>query len=231
MSFWHAQSADLSLLFGPMPAQRLLLDSHLPAVANLLAHAMVDDPAYAYLMPDLATRHRGLADYFARSLRTYVPHRCTYLALDDNVACGTVTVRPPGGIHISTLTMIRRGLLPFAREHGVGAVRRLFALKDVYDGIEARLSQGQPHWYVHMMAVDPSKQGHGMGSALLASALAATADARGTAPLPVLLTTHNERNVAFYCRTGFEVIHEQDVSLDGAAPYRVWGMRRARRSD
>jgi GNAT superfamily N-acetyltransferase len=200
--------------------------SQVPATAAILADAMRDDPAYSYLMPDSVTRPRGLRDYFARSLRTYLPHRCAYSALDAGIASGTVTIRPPGGIHISTLTMMRRGLLPFALAHGAGAVRRLFALKEGYDRIEARLSGGRPHWYVHMMAVQPSRQGSGIGTALLAGALAATADAHGAARYPVLLTTHNERNVTFYRRAGFEVMDVQELSLDGAAAYPVWGMRR-----
>jgi GNAT superfamily N-acetyltransferase len=203
-----------------------LLDaSRVRAVAAILADAMDDDPAYRYLMPNGVTRNRGLSDYFARSLRTYLPHRCTYVALEGGGASGTVTLRPPGGIEISTLTMIRRGLLPFAVTRGMDAVRRLFALKEVYDRIEARLSGGRPHWYVHMMAIDPRQQGRGLGSALLADVLARTADVHGADP--VLLTTHKERNVVFYQRAGFEVIDRQDVVLDGVAPYPVWGMRRA----
>jgi GNAT superfamily N-acetyltransferase len=113
----------------------------------------------------------------------------------------------------------------------VAAVRRLFALKEAYDRLEARLSAGRPHWWVHMMAVEPSKHGRGMGTALLASTLAATADARGSISLPVLLTTHNERNVAFYRRAGVEVIDVQELALDGAVSYPVWGMRRPRASE
>jgi len=52
------------------------------------------------------------------------------------------------------------------------------------------------------------------------------ADARGNERHPVLLTTHNERNVEFYRRSGFEVIDVEQVTLEGAAPYPVWGMRR-----
>jgi GNAT superfamily N-acetyltransferase len=209
-----------------MGSSLTLLDDHrVRRAAAILADAMDDDPAYRYLMPNAVTRTRGLRDYFARSLRTYLPHRCTYVALEAGDASGTVTLRPPGGIDISTLTMIRRGLLPFAATRGIAAVRRLFALKDAYDRIEARLSGGRPHWYVHMMAIDPPRQGRGIGSALLTDVLAATADAHG-ARHPVLLTTHKERNVAFYRRAGFEVIDQQEVALDGAAPYPVWGMRR-----
>src|SRR5262245_57533673 len=100
-----------------MRSSTLLDTSHVPRVAAILADAMDDDPAYRYLMPDPASRPVGLRDYFARSMRTYLPHRCTYVGLDAGVASATVTVRPPGGIAISTLTMIRRGLLPFAATH------------------------------------------------------------------------------------------------------------------
>ena len=204
----------------------VLDDRRVHAVAAILADAMDDDPAYRYLMPNALTRADGLREYFARSLRTYLPHRCTYMALDAEGASGTVTIRPPGGLEISTWTMIRRGLLPFAITRGIAAVRRLFALKDAYDRIEARLSGGRPHWYVHMMAIDPRKQGRGVGSMLIANALATTADADDTR-YPVLLTTHKERNVAFYRRAGFEVIDRHELALDGAPPYSVWGMRRA----
>jgi GNAT superfamily N-acetyltransferase len=214
-----------------MHAATLLDEARVRPIAAILADAMDDDPAYRYLMPEAASRPSGLRDYFARSLRTYLPHACTYLAVDGAIASATVTLRPPGGIHISTLTMIRRGLLPFARAHGMIAVRRLFALKDAYDRLEARITGGGPHWWVHMMAVEPSRQGRGMGSALLTSALATAAGARGNERHPALLTTHNERNVAFYRRMGFEVVDVQQVALEGAVPYPVWGMRRARASD
>ena len=209
-----------------MDTPPLLDDSQVARVAAILAEAMDGDPAYRYLMPDSSSRPHGLRDYFARSLRTYLPHRCTYLGLDEGVADGTVTVRPPGGIDVSTLTMIRRGLLPFAFAHGTAAVRRLFALKEAYDRIEARLSGGKPHWYVHMMAVDPAKQGRGRGTALLASVLASIAETNGRSCHPVLLTTHNEQNVAFYRRAGFEIVDVEELSLTGARAYPVWGMRR-----
>jgi GNAT superfamily N-acetyltransferase len=207
-------------------ATEMLEDSLVPRVSTFLAEAMHDDPAYAYLMPDPIERGDGLRDYFARSLRTHLPYRCTYLAVDGGVASATVTVRPPEGIRISTLTMIRRGLLPFALAHGKTAIQRLFALKKTYDLLEARLSAGRPHWWVHMMAVEPSRQSRGIGIALLEGALAMTAGARGSERHPILLTTHKERNVVFYRRAGFEVVDVQQVALEGAPPYRVWGMRR-----
>jgi GNAT superfamily N-acetyltransferase len=202
-----------------------LAASHVAATAALLARAMDDDPAYRFLFPDEAVRTRGLADYFARSLRTHLPYACTYVLLERNAVTATVTVRPPEGFHVSTLTMIRRGLLPFALAHGGSSVRRLFALKDAYDGLEVDLSGGRPHRLVHMMAVDPSSQGQGHGSSLLESVLSMT-----SANCPALLTTHKERNVTFYLRAGFAVVRERELALPKAAPYPVWGMEKPARS-
>lgn len=200
------------------------------ATAALLAQAMDDDPAYAFLFPPGEDRPAGLVDFFAGNLRTHLPYRCTYVGVVGPTVVATVTMRPPEGISISWLTMIRRGVLPFAYAHGLQAVRRMLILKDAYDAIETRLARGERHWLVHMMAVDPARHGRGLGSQLLRFILDATVDARTTEGMPpALLTTHKKRNVVFYERAGFEVDDVRDLSLMGEAPYSVWSMRRGPR--
>jgi predicted N-acetyltransferase YhbS len=151
---------------------RDLEPADVPETAALLAHAMDDDPAYGFLFPAAARCH-GLTDLFARNLRTHLPYRCTSVLTEDGHIVGTVTLRPPGGIPISVLTMLRRGLIPFGAAHGLGAVRRLFALKRVYDDLEEAMVAGAPHWLVHMMAITPAKQGRGLGSRLVGAVLGA----------------------------------------------------------
>jgi GNAT superfamily N-acetyltransferase len=210
------------------PDVRLLEPRDVGATARLLAAAFHDDPAYGFLFPRSEARPAGLRDFFARNLRTHLPYRCTCVVLAGAAIAGTVTFRPPDGFSISVLTMVRRGLLPFALAHGLPSVRRLFAVKKAYDGIEARLSAGGRHWLVHMMAVDPAAQGGGLGSFLLRRVLEATVDAcAANGGPPAILTTHKERNVAFYERAGFEVAALEHVTLLGEPAYPVWCMRRA----
>jgi ribosomal protein S18 acetylase RimI-like enzyme len=196
---------------------------HVPRAAALLAAAMEVDAAYGYLFPEPGTRRSGLGELFAANLELHRAHRCSYVALDgaDRVV-GTVTMRPPGGVPISTATMIRYGLLPFAFRHGVKAVRRLFWLKETYDALDVDLAGARPHWYVHMMAIDPELQGRGLGRALLADVMRATV--LTTPGVPAVLTTHLSRNVTFYRRAGFETRWERTVAPPGAASYSVWGM-------
>jgi GNAT superfamily N-acetyltransferase len=216
---------------GPAMIVRALEPADVGATAALLAAAMADDPAYAFLFPRAHTnRGAGLQEFFAGNLRTHLPYRCTYVGVDGHRVVATVTMRPPEGFSISVLTMIRRGLLPFALAHGRRAVQRLFALKDAYDAIESRLARGDRHWLVHMMGVEPARQGRGLGSRLLESVLEATADSRiAVGAPPALLTTHQERNVIFYQRAGFEVDGVEEVALTGEPAYRVWRMRRPAR--
>lgn len=198
---------------------------HVPATADLVARAMDVDAAYRYLFTERTERYAGLVRLFDRNLRIHLSRRCTYVALDsqDRVV-GTATVRSPSFVPISTLTMLRRGLIPFAWRHGRDATRRLFWLKSTYDALEQELAGHAPHWYVHMMAVQPEQQGRGVGSELLARALSlAAGDDRNE---KMVLTTHIPKNVVFYERARFETAWERTIDPPGGTPYSVWGMTR-----
>lgn len=193
--------------------------------ARLLARAFEIDPAYRYLMPDGATRQAGLAEFFRRNQRVHLPYRCTYVARDERGAlAATVTLRPPGGIAIGALTMLRHGLLPFALRHGRHAVKRLLWLKHTYDALELHAARGAPHMHVHMMAVRPDLQGRGLGSRLLVAVLERGLQQHAS---QIVLTTHLPENVVFYRRAGFEVIDERTLQPPQSAAYKVWSMVRA----
>ena len=211
---------------------RPLSAARIPQVARLLAAAFDDDPVYGFLFPDPETRRRGLEDFFTRNLGTHLPHRCTYVLTHrerTDEVLATVTVRPPAGVPISLLTMLRRGLLPYAIDHGLDAVRRMLLAKKLYDGLERELSRDEPHFDIHLMAVAPEHQGRGLGARLLHQALEQAAREAGakSAQVPVVLTTHKERNVTFYRRAGFELAYERWLEpRPDIQAYRVWGMRR-----
>lgn len=79
----------------------------------------------------------------------------------------------------------------------------------------------EPHWYLPVIGVDPVSQGQGLGSALLAHALA-ECDAQH---LPAYLESSNPRNNPLYERHGFEVM---EVLQLGDSP-QVWPMYRKAR--
>jgi ribosomal protein S18 acetylase RimI-like enzyme len=63
-----------------------------------------------------------------------------------------------------------------------------------------------PHWYLPWLAVEPARQGDGLGGRLLAHCLAIIEESG----LPAFLETPNPRNVGFYERHGFEVVAVTD---------------------
>jgi ribosomal protein S18 acetylase RimI-like enzyme len=69
-------------------------------------------------------------------------------------------------------------------------------------GQMAQAHPQEPHWYLPFVGVDPAAQGRGVGSKLMAAALALV-DADG---LPAYLENTNPRNRPLYERFGFEPI-------------------------
>jgi ribosomal protein S18 acetylase RimI-like enzyme len=65
----------------------------------------------------------------------------------------------------------------------------------------------EPHWYLPLIGVDPLYQGRGIGSALLAYALAICDRERRLA----YLESSNPKGVRLYQRHGFEVLGAIDV--------------------
>ena len=60
----------------------------------------------------------------------------------------------------------------------------------------------EPHWYLPLIGIDPSRQGRGYGAALLKYGLAlCDRDA-----IPAYLDSTNPRNNSFYQRHGFELL-------------------------
>ncbi len=70
----------------------------------------------------------------------------------------------------------------------------------------------QRHWYLGIIATEPSRQGRGLGAAVLAASLEAV-DADGA---PAYLESSNPRNVSLYERHGFEVTGR--IDLPGGPP-------------
>jgi GNAT superfamily N-acetyltransferase len=60
----------------------------------------------------------------------------------------------------------------------------------------------EPHWYVWLLAVDPQRQGQGVGAALLRLLTTRAA----VQNVPVYLWTVQPKSVPFYEHLGFQVV-------------------------
>jgi len=93
----------------------------------------------------------------------------------------------------------------------LGAVLAGFGQFEAYHPAEA-------HWYLPLIGVDPARQGHGYGSALLRHALARS-DRDG---VPAYLEATSPRNRALYERHGFAAVGT--IRVAGWPP--IWPMLR-----
>lgn len=168
----------------------------------------------SWMLPDPATRLRGLERLFATELRH---HHLAGGGVDvtrspDGALMGVAAWDPPHGwrsSRLSTLRMLPGMIWALGRHVGNG------------QAMEAALEAAHPdtpHWFLASIGTDPAGRGGGYGKALLNHRLG-RCDDEG---LPAYLESSKHANIPFYERFGFEVV--QEVPLPGGPS--LWTMWR-----
>ena len=110
------------------------------------------------------------------------------------------------GTNAGTALWLPPGIQP--DEDALGAIIEESTSEHLRGDVAALLEQmagyhpSEPHWYLPLIGVDPARQGHGYGSALLRPVLAICDRDDSLA----YLESSNPRNVPLYERHGFEVM-------------------------
>ena len=183
-----------ALEIAPLPARRSV------EAAAVLARAFARDPAWCWALPEDARRARVLPWFFRAALRYVLRHGEVLAAGSPTV--GAALVLPPERPRLGDGDLARAGLWQMPFRAGARGFRRFVAQGRVLDERHDADVPGR-HTYVWLLGVDPARHGAGIGSALLRAVTARADGARA----PTYLDTTNERNLAFYGRAGFEVVH------------------------
>jgi len=178
--------------------------------ARAIAKSFFDNEIWVWLLRRDWQRRRLLPRHYRAMIRrVYIPRGGAWTTPDT---LGAALWFPPG-----TLEMSRRerfaelsSLLPEGADSLVRGSR--------WEELLAQHHPKEPHWYLQTLAVAPSAQRRGAGTALLEPGLA-RADADG---LPAFLETNRESNVPYYRRFGFELTEE--IGLPDSPP--LWLMWR-----
>jgi ribosomal protein S18 acetylase RimI-like enzyme len=184
--------------------------SALTVVANTLALAFQDDPAFAWIMPDPAIRRARLPAIFRFLAREDFAAGAVFSSPENEVA---TLWRAPGRHKEQPLGTVRTQLTYLAVLRG--AIMRGDA---VGKSMAAHHPAGQ-HLYLRFIGVLPQHQGNGWGGAALRAGIE-RAEAGG---LPIYLETATQSNVGLYQRFGFVVTGEWEVP--GGGP-QFWAMKR-----
>jgi GNAT superfamily N-acetyltransferase len=204
---------------------RALHEDELGDAGEMLARAFADDPLCLHLFPDEATRHRHLSAALTWNVR-YGLRYGEVLATPGGLD-GVVALLEPSEEHFTPERLTASGYERIAesmREQDWWSFDVEFAR--VFGVADARLHEatGADHWYLDVIGVEPSRQGMGIGSALLAE-VNRRADAAGA---PVALLTYQPATLEFYRRHGYEVACE---GVDAVSGIRYWGCGRPSSSD
>jgi GNAT superfamily N-acetyltransferase len=195
---------------GMNPGVRPATEDDHEAAAEALALAFADDPAWAHLLPEDATRAERLLVFFTAEIGNLVPeHRELWVAEDGS---GAAIWAHPGRWRVPLVRTLR----PARRMTAVFGARLPLAT-----WTQLRLERRHPpskHWYLHYLGVEPRRQGRGLGGDLLRPVLE-LCDRQGT---PSYLEASTERNRALYERHGFDLSETFSMPAAGPPLRKMW---------
>ena len=187
-------------------------DEDVSALTGVLSRAFDVDPVMNWVLRQDAGRPAAFEWMFRLSLALTLPQGNVYTTADRNAAA---LWAPPGKWRWRAGWFRQLHQAPgFVRAVGL---RRMPRVLPAVSALEARHPQ-LPHFYLFQLAVDPTQQGRGIGSALLRHTLEAC-DRDGH---PAYLENSNPRNGPLYERHGFTVLERHRIGGDGPPLWLMW---------
>jgi GNAT superfamily N-acetyltransferase len=181
-----------------------------PAIAAMLGRAFEDDPVVAWAWRPAHLRLRALTRYQHIRTRHLLEHEEVWTTAE--LDCAALWA-PPG--HWRKTPLEEAAYVPAFRHPRLLA--RLPLVAAGWFGLELKHPSRPPHWYLAILGTEPRRQGHGLGSAVLAPVLE-RCDSDGVG---AYLESSKESNIAFYARFGFRVTREIRL-LRGPPMWAMW---------
>jgi len=173
--------------------------------ARVYTRAFFDYPMLVFYFPDRKRRERYLEWYLGCAITYALRYGEVYTTPGVS---GVVCWLPPGQWELTMLRTILSGFFPTPWVMGREAYRRSEQNEAFLTKVHREVLPG-PHWYLWGLTVDPDQQGQGIGTRLMQPIF----ERADTAHLPCYLETHDQKNVSFYSKRGFELVRSEN--LDG----------------
>jgi GNAT superfamily N-acetyltransferase len=192
-----------------VPTPRRATKADLPTIGDVFGRAFLDDPVLTYVLPDLASREKRSPRLWRTIASVAIAPDKGEVWITDSRDAAAVWLAP-NRWKDRPKDLVRQ--LPLLTSFGRSLGRGL-QLQQLMQKHHPR----EPHWYLQTLGTDPSQQGKGLGSALLAPVLE-RCDHDG---IPAYLESSKAANIPFYERHGFRVTEEM-VLPDGPTIYPMW---------
>jgi len=167
-------------------------------VKSALVLGFATDPIFRWIFPDPMKFLRSMAFWMVEFSKPSFENKGVFA--DENFH-GASLWHPPG-VHFNP-EVLSSSFADIPEERIEDVLEFFNELGD--------FQPNQDHWYLAFIALDPSKQGMGLGSLILKEALKVI-DAQGKL---AYLQSSNPQNISLYLRHGFEVMGEIQV---GSSP-------------
>jgi len=195
------------------PTIRPALDEEIPAVGELIAVSFNELGANVYLVPPLADRVPVMADFFTLLTEVAAGHGRVDVVDGADGA---------DGLAATAVWFDYTKPVPEPAEFD----KRLAALAGPYRAHFDALGElfathhpHEPHWHLSFLAVHPSRQGAGLGGALMRRTHAEL----DRAGVPAYLEATNDDNIRLYRRAGYRDLDPFEIYLpDGTPFFRMW---------
>ncbi|MGC2169492.1 MAG: GNAT family N-acetyltransferase [Acidimicrobiales bacterium] len=180
--------------------------------AQVSSRAFLDDAYFSYLLPDERARPRALELLFSGQIRHGGDHARAVTVRDEGQEIVGIAVWfgpghwPPSiGTQLSQLPVTLRALYRHPRALRLGAT---------YINAFLKVHPKEHHWYLALIATDPSVQRQGVGTLLMNEGI----EKMKVDGVGGYLETQKEENLAFYNRFGYD-LRETVRPVPGGPPY------------
>ncbi len=192
------------------PELRRVVPEDVPPLAGVLARAFLDDPVASWAFRVEKLRLKALERFQGTRMRQLVGEQEVWT--DSERRCAALWA-PPGRWKMSLREVA--AMVPAFMHPRLITQMPIAAIG--WEKLEQRHPHDPPHWYLAVLGTDPSAQGQGLGSAVMAPVLE-RCDADGVG---AYLESSKESNIAFYSRHGFKVTEEIRL-LAGPPMWKMW---------
>ena len=178
------------------------------------SRAFWPDPLFGWFARNEVQEHRMLPIFLGALLRDSLSHGEVWASTIDDRVVGAASWLPPSALPRSRT---REARVVLACMRALTTCRNRRTGLRLFGKVEAA-HPSEPHWYLALLGVDPSRQRRGLGTALVRPVL----DRCDRELQAAYLETQKHENLAYYERLGFHVLDE--ITAGDSPP--VWLMWR-----
>ena len=189
---------------------------HIKKASEVLSASFYSYPMFVFYFPDPKRRTRYLPWYFQKILNCAIHYGDVYTTEDIS---GVIFTLSPLHTRITIWEFIKSGFLLTPFLLGFHNYKQSMECESFVADTQQRIMKNRLHYYLWGLAIDPKKQGTGIGTALLTKILTKADEEK----LPIYLETHDGKNVAYYQRHRFSLV---DTVMIPTYHLQVWCMVR-----